>query len=501
MTLGIAFHQTFPYYWNMATVDEIINQIKKPSKKDVDIVRRAYSFAEKAHGGQKRYSGEPYFTHISAVGKYLAKLGVGPETVAAGLLHDVLEDADISSEDIRKEFGDEILFLVEGVTKLGKLKYHGLDRHVESLRKFFIAVAENANVVIIKLADRLHNVSTLEYVPEAKRKRIALETLEIYAPIADRLGMWKMKAELEDYSFRYAYPNEFAEISSLLSAKEHTSEGYMDKFHKAFARALAENGIKHFKIDHRVKHLYSLYKKWLKRNKDIDKIYDVVALRIIVDSVEDCYRVLGIVHKDWRPLPGRIKDYIALPKPNGYQSIHTTIFTGDGAIVEIQIRTKEMHEKAEYGIASHFMYKESSNKENRRLLEKNLSWINQLIEWQKNVSKTGEYLEHLRMDFFKNQVFVFTPKGDVIDLPEDSSPIDFAYAIHSDIGDHTSGARVNNKMVSLDTKLKNGDIVEIVTKEGSKPSSKWLDYAKTHMAKKHIRAHMQKTNPVKRIFT
>lgn len=485
----------------MITVDEIINQIKRPSKKSADIIRKAYLFAEKAHGGQKRYSGEPYFTHITAVSKYLAKLGVGPETVAAGLLHDVLEDAQVSNIDIKNEFGDEILFLVEGVTKLGKLKYHGLDRHVESLRKFFIAVAENVNVVIIKLADRLHNVSTLEHVPEAKRKRIALETLEIYAPIADRLGMWKMKAELEDYSFRFAYPKEYAEISALLAEKEHVSEIYLTKFHKAFAKALAENNIKHFNIDHRVKHLYSLYKKWLNRDKDIEKIYDVVALRIIVDTVEDCYRVLGIVHKYWRPLPGRIKDYIALPKSNGYQSIHTTIFTGDGAIVEIQIRTREMHEQAEYGIASHLIYKESDGEKKRRLLEKNLSWINQLTEWQKNVSKSGEYLKDLKMNFFKGQLFVFTPKGDVIDLPEDSSPIDFAYTIHSDIGNHTSGAKINGRLMSLDTKLKNGDIVEIITKEGSKPSGKWLDYAKTHMAKKHVRAYLQKTNPIKRLFT
>ena len=464
-------------------------------------MRQAYAFSEKAHSEQKRYSGEPYFTHIFAVAKNLASLGMNAKVVSAGLLHDTLEDAHVSSELIHKEFGDEILFLVEGVTKLGKLKYRGADRHVESLRKFFIAVAQNVNVVMIKLIDRLHNVSTLEYVPEAKRKRIALETLEIYAPIADRLGMGKLKAELEDFSFRFAYPREYAEISAILKEREHAGEVYLKNFHRSFAKALAENGIKHFNIDHRIKHLFSLYKKWLRYDKDIEKIYDVVALRIIVDSMEDCYRVLGVVHKSWRPLPGRIKDYIALPKPNGYQSIHTTIFTGDGAIVEIQIRTKEMHEKAEYGIASHLAYKESATKEKLEKFEKNLSWIEQLIEWQKHVSKTGEYLSDLKTDFFKNQVFVFTPKGDVIDLPEDSSPLDFAYSIHSDVGDHTSGAKVNGKLVSLDTKLKNGDIIEIITKEGSKPSSKWLDYAKTHMAKKHIKNYLQKIGPVKRLFS
>ncbi|MFA5841941.1 MAG: RelA/SpoT family protein [Candidatus Paceibacterota bacterium] len=486
----------------MASVDEIISLIKKPSAKDRDLIRRVYSFAEKAHLGQKRNSGEPYFdAHVVPVAKTLATIGMDARTIAAGLLHDTLEDAHLPEGAIRNEFGEEIFFLVQGVTKLGKLKYRGLDRHVESLRKFFIAIAQDVNVVIIKLADRLHNVSTLEYVPEAKRKRIAKETLEIYAPIADRLGMWKLKADLEDYSFKYVYPKEYEEIYAILKDRKHASEEYLRKFHKSFAKALAENGIKRFTIDHRIKHLYSLYQKWLRYNKDIEKIYDVVALRIVVPTIEDCYHVLGIVHKNWRPLPGRIKDYIALPKPNGYQSIHTTIFTGDGAIVEIQIRTKEMHEKAEYGIASHLIYKESDTKEKRQDLEKNLSWIEQLIEWQKNVSKTGEYLEHLKMDFFKNQVFVFTPMGDVIDLPEDSSPIDFAYAIHSDVGDHVSGARVNKKMVSLDTKLKNGDIVEIVTKDSAKPSSKWLDYAKTHMAKKHIRIHLQGVGPIKRFFS
>ncbi|MEK7614311.1 MAG: RelA/SpoT family protein [Patescibacteria group bacterium] len=485
----------------MPQADEIINLMKKPSAKDKELVRKAYSFSEKAHSEQKRYSGEPYFTHIFAVAKNLATMGMDANTVSAGLLHDILEEAHLSDEEIKKEFGDEILFLVQGVTKLGKLKYRGIDRHVESLRKFFIAVAQNVNVVIIKLADRLHNVSTLEYVPEAKRKRIALETLEIYAPIADRLGMWKMKAELEDCSFKFAYPKEYAEISVILKEMEHTSENYLEKFHKSFAKTLAENGIKHFKINHRVKHLYGLYKKWLRHNKDIEKIYDVVALRIIVNSVEDCYRVLGMVHKNWKPLPGRIKDYIALPKPNGYQSIHTTVFTGDGAIVEIQIRSQEMHDRAEYGIASHLSYKESGDAKKLRVLQKNLSWINQLIEWQKNVSETGEYLNDLKTDFFKDQVFVFTPKGDVIDLPEDSSPLDFAYLIHSDIGDHASGAKINGKLVSLDTKLKNGDIVEIITKEGSRPSGKWLDYAKTHMAKRHIRSHLQKISPIKRFFS
>ena len=484
----------------MQPAEEIISLMKKSSKKDEEFVQKAYIFAKHAHEGQKRYSGEPYFYHSVEVGK--SRLGMDPKTVAAGLLHDVLEDAHLNENDVRKEFGDEILFLVQGVTKLGKLRYRGLDRHVESLRKFFIAVAQNIRVVLIKLFDRYHNVSTLEHVPSAeKRRRIALETLEIYAPIADRLGMGKLKAELEDYSFRFAYPKEFGEISAILKDFKHASENYIDKFRQSLAKTLGENGIKKFKLDSRVKHLYSLYHKWLRHGKDIEKIYDIVALRIIVPTVEDCYRALGITHKYWRPLPGRIKDYIALPKPNGYQSLHTTVFTGDGAIVEIQIRSQKMHEEAEFGIASHLAYKVISNNDRINELKKSLSWIEQLIEWQKQVSKTGEYLDHLKMDFFKNRVFVFTPKGDVIDLPEDSSPVDFAYAIHSDVGEHTAGAKVNGKLVSLNTKLKNGDIVEIATKENSKPSSKWLGYAKTHMARKHIKTYLQRTNPIKRFFS
>lgn len=483
----------------MPEVKDITKLLGKLSKSDEEVIRRAYEFSEKTHAGQKRYSGEPYFNHIVEVAKTLATLGLDAKTIAAGLLHDTLEDAHVSEEEIRKNFGEEIFFMVTGVTKLGKLKYHGLDRHVESLRKFFLAVAENINVVIIKLADRLHNVSTLEHVPEAKRKRIAMETLEIYAPIADRLGMWRLKADLEDYSFRYAYPKEYKEAETIIEEYKNLSEKSLEKFHRSLAKTLAENGIRNVRIEHRIKHLYSLHRKWLRHKKDTSKIYDIVALRVIVPSVEDCYRILGIIHQEWRPLPGRIKDFIALPKPNGYQSIHTTIFTGEGNILEIQIRTEKMDEEAEYGIASHLSYKEDAV-EKKRILEKNMSWIKELAEWQKNVSKSGEYLSHLKTDFFKNRVFVFTPKGDVIDLPEDSSPIDFAYAIHSDVGNHTSGAKVNGKLVSLETKLRNGDIVEIIVKENAKPSTKWLDYAKTSLAKKHIRVETQKSNLLSRFI-
>ena len=477
----------------MSSAKDIIDHMSKRTRESEALIERAYSFAKKSHGDQKRFSGESYFeSHVVEVAKNLALLHMDAKTIAAGLLHDTVEDSNVSDEEILKEFGPEISFLVKGVTKLGKLKYHGVERHVESLRKFFIATGQDARVIIIKLADRLHNVSTLKHVPEAKRKRIALETLEIYAPIANRLGIGRIQGELEDYSFEYAYPKEFEQVKKLLKERATASELEAEKIKRSLRKELAISGIKNFKTDSRVKHLWSLYLKLKRHEMDIDKIYDLVALRIVVPTIEDCYRALGVIHKKWRPLPGRIKDYIALPKPNGYQSIHTTVFSGDGGTVEIQIRTKEMHEEAEFGIASHLGYKEvGKNKPKEEHMSKKLEWIQELAEWQKNVSKSGEFLEHLKTDFFKNRVFVFTPKGDVIELPEESSPIDFAYAIHSDVGNHVFGTKVNGKLVALNTKLKNADIVEIITKEGSKPSTKWLEFSKTAFARKQIKLHAQ----------
>lgn len=475
---------------------EIYGLMKDPSEADKALIEKAYNFANKAHEGQKRFSGEPYFVHLVEVGKNLAKMNMDSTTVAAGILHDTLEDADISEEDFEKEFGIEILFLVKGVTKLGKLKYRGLERHVESLRKFFIATGQDARVLVIKLADRLHNVMTLEHVREEKRKRIAIETLEIYAPIANRLGMGKIKGELEDYSFMHAFPNEYKKVNELLKEKINVEEGYIEKIHRSIQKELAKNNITHAHIDRRIKHIFSLYNKLKRNNMDIDKIYDIFALRIVVDNVEECYRTLGIIHSVWKPLPGRIKDYIALPKPNGYRSLHTTVFTGDGGMVEIQIRTKEMHDEAELGIASHSMYKEIPSLESTKNADKKLLWIKQLAEWQKHDAKSDEYLKSLKTDFFNDRVFVFTPKGDVIDLPDESSPLDFAYAIHSDVGDHVSSVRINGKMASLNTKLKNADIVEIITKSSNHPSRKWLDYAKTTMARKRIKLYLQEQNPI-----
>ncbi len=479
-------------------VKEITNLLEDRSAKNIALIEKAYSFAEKAHSAQKRYSGEPYFTHIFAVAKNLAEMRMDGATIAAGFLHDTIEDTHISEEEIEKEFGKEIAFLIRGVSKLGKLKYHGIERHVESLRKFFVAMSADMRVLIIRLADRLHNIQTLQYVPKEKQHRIALETLEIHARLADRLGMGRLRRGLEDGAFPYAYPAEYEKAKTLFKEKRVVNEKDVEKIHRELQKELAKEGMIKIKTEHRVKQIYSLYKKLEKRDMDISKVYDIVALRVIVKSVEDCYKALGIVHRLWRPLPGRIKDYIALPKPNGYKSLHTTIFTGDGGIVEIQIRTEEMNQEAEYGIASHLFYKEKGKGNGKEA--HGIDWVNQLLEWQKNVSHSGEFLERLKTDFFRYRVFVFTPKGDVIDLPEESSPIDFAYAIHSDVGDHIAGARVNGKLVPLDTKLKNGDIVEIETKKSGAPKSKWLDYAKTTIAKRHIKNYLDENNTFKKFL-
>lgn len=460
------------------------------SAEDKALIEKAYAFAEKAHSGQVRHSGDPYFLHVVETARNLARFGMDATTIAAGLLHDTIEDCNVSEETMEQEFGKDIVFLVNGVTKLGKVKYRGAERHVESLRKFFVAVAEDFRVLMIKLADRLHNLQTLKYIKPEKQKRIALEALEVYAPLAHRLGINKLKGEIEDAAFPYVYPKEYEKMKDIVKDRTENTLDYLNKLKEEIEKSLATQNIKVIKLSARRKHEYSLWRKLQKYNMEIEKIYDIAALRIIVPSIEDCYRVLGIVHSLWKPLPERIKDYIAVPKPNGYQSLHTTILTKDGAVAEIQIRTAEMHGIAEYGIASHYAYKESDiGKKSPRLAQK-FAWIEQLHELQKAINDPGKYMDNLKMDFFKDRIFVFTPKSDVIDLPEDSSPIDFAYAIHSDIGDHSSGAKINGKMSPLSTKLQSGDIVEIVTQKNSHPASKWLDYAKTALARKHIRQYL-----------
>lgn len=492
-------------------VHDLLSLLPFATKEDKDLITQAYNFAKEGHKHQKRMSGKPYFFHTLETARHLAELGMDATSIAAGFLHDTIEEECATAEEIKEKFGKDVLFLVEGVTKLGKLKYRGLERHAESMRKLFIAVAHDIRVIIIRLADRLHNIKTLQHLPEEKQKRIALETLEIYAPLAHRLGMGQLKGELEDAAFPYIDKEAYEETLKLRKQKSKEHLKLLKKIDQSLKRMLAEEKIKVVGGDYRIKRLYSLYKKLKEREMNIDNVYDIAALRIIVPTIEDCYRTLGIIHKRWKPLPGRIKDYIASPKPNGYQSLHTTIFTGDGGIVEIQVRTPEMHHNAEYGIASHMSYKGTVTKDKGTLWVLRMlaspfikdstnnkkpetpKWLTHLAETEEKTETPQEFLQSIKNDFFQDRTFVFTPKGEVIDLPVGSTAIDFAYAVHTDLGDHMAGAKINNKLTSIEKELGNGDIVEILTKESSRPTRKWLDHAKTTLARRHIRTTIQKT--------
>lgn len=472
-------------------MDNFFTEFKKNKslkENDFDLIKKAYDFAEEAHSGQKRASGEPYFIHCLETALILNSLKLDAKTIAAGILHDVVDDCGILPVKIEKEFGKEIRFFVESVSKLGNIKYRGFEGKVENLRRMLLATAKDIRVIIIKLADRLHNMRTLEFLSEVKQKRISKETLEIYAPIASRLGIGKIKGELEDLAFPYLYPEEYKWLISMMPSRYEERLNYLKKVKPVIEREFKKERINYFEIDYRAKHYYSLYKKLEKFNMNFDEIYDLTALRIIVNDVSDCYRILGILHKFWKPLPGKIKDFIALPKPNGYQSIHTTVFCLDGQIVEFQIRTKKMHEEAEWGIAAHWAYSELDKPEKGVKLDSGkFSWVKQLGQWQVGISQSKEFLDSLRIDFFKNQIFVFTPKGEVIDLPEGSTPVDFAYKIHSDIGDKCAAAKVNNKIAKLNSKLKHGDRVEIMTQKNKKPSPSWLEFVKTSQARSRIK--------------
>lgn len=469
----------------------IFTLIPEMSDKDRKLIERACAFAKKAHEGQLRKSGEPYYNHVFSTGVNLASLKMDADTIAAGIMHDVLEDTAITEEEMTKEFDEHITKLVQGVTKLGKLRYSGTERHVESLRKFFVAMADDIRVVVIKLCDRLHNIQTLEFVAPEKQRRIALETLEIHARLADRLGMGRLKAELEDAAFPYVYPEEYKKTLEFFESMKPASNTQIEKIVSTLKEELSIFDVEMERLDYRIKHLYSLWQKLKRYNYDESKVHDVLALRIIVPTVSDCYQALGVIHGLYRPVPGRFKDYIAVPKPNGYRSLHTTIFRGDGGTLEIQIRTKDMHKEAEFGIASHLSYKELGKNKSKDEIEKKTGWTKDLIKWQEEVEHHKEFMQVLKSDFFENRVFVLTPKGDVIDLPEGSSTIDFAYAVHSDIGDHISGAKVNGKLVPLETILKNRDVIEIEVRDQASPKRKWLDYAKTTLAKRRIRNYIK----------
>ncbi len=426
--------------------------------------------------------------------------------VAAAFLHDVCEDTKYTSEDIKKEFGDEVAFLVEGVTKLNKIKYKGAERTAESLRKMFLAIAEDIRIVILKLVDRIHNMQTLSFLPPEKQKRIAMETLEIYAPLAYRLGMTELSGDLEDLTFPYVLPAEYEWIESHAKDRYADLDRYIRVLKPLLEEELTKEHIRVIKIDARAKHKYSLYKKLLKYDMDLEKITDIIALRVIVPTIEACYATLGVIHKLWPPMPGKIKDYIALPKPNGYRSIHTTVFGPEGKPVEIQMRTPEIHEEAESGIAAHWAYTEFKKRDTNGVKRgkhsfaegKQTAWILQLREWQKEFENPSEFLESLKIDFFKNRIFILTPKGDVFDLPEGSTPIDVAYRVHTDIGNTAVGARVNGKMVALDHPLRNGDIIEILTQKNKKPNPDWLHIVKSTEARKKISSFVRKMEEEKR---
>jgi GTP diphosphokinase / guanosine-3',5'-bis(diphosphate) 3'-diphosphatase len=471
------------------TIERIVKKFQNNHPgEDATMLYLAYEFAAAAHAGQKRKTGEPYIQHPLHTAYILAEIKADLPTIVAGLIHDVPEDTSRSLEDVNKNFGEEVANLVAGITKLGKIKYRGIERYRENLKKMFLAMSNDIRVIFIKFCDRLHNMRTLEGLPPNKQKRIAQETLEIYAPIAGMLGIWRLKWQLEDLCFKYLYPEKYEELEHEYEVEKKTARNqYFQKIKNNIIPRLNEAKL-NYEIEVRFKHLYSIYQKMQRKDRKFDEIYDVFALRIIVPTIDDCYKALGIIHAIWRPKPNRFKDYIAVPKPNGYRSLHTTIFGPDGKAAEFQIRTKEMHEESLYGLAAHWYYKSKGNKDTQPY------WIKEIVDIQKEISDTNEFIQNIKLDIFNDRIFVLSPKGDVFELPDKATPIDFAYAVHTNVGNQATGAIINEKLAKLDQELKNGDLVEIITeKTRLYPNRDWLKFAKTRRARDRIKQHAKKS--------
>ena len=486
------------------TIQDVISKKKETSKRvDTKLIMKAYNYAVEHHGNQKRRSGEPYIIHPINVAYILAGVGLDEATICAALLHDVVEDTDVTDEDLRRDFGDEIADMVAGVTKLGTMQFSTVEeQQVEDYRKMFLAMGKDIRVIIIKLADRLHNMRTLKFLKRDRQIANAKETMEIYAPLANRLGLYSMKWELEDLSFKYLYPEEYHELVEGINKKREERLSFIEKIMADIRVQLKKQHID-AEVTGRAKHLYSIYRKMKRDNKTLDQIYDLFALRILVNSIKDCYAALGVVHEMYSPMPGRFKDYIAVPKPNMYQSIHTTLLGDKGTPFEVQIRTWDMHRIAEYGIAAHWAYKEASyfgKKQAVKVEEDKLAWLRETLEWQKDMQDPQEFLDTLKTELFEDEVYVFTPKGAIKVLPRNATPIDFAYSIHEEIGNHMTGCKINSKMMPIITPLKSGDIIEIITSDNSKgPSRDWLKFVKSTKAKNKINGWFKKAEKTENI--
>ena len=488
------------------TIKDILDKVKKNKKwPDTKIIQKAYNYALKQHGKQERKSGEPYIIHPTNVAYTVAELGLDEKTISAALLHDVVEDTDVSYEELKNEFGEEIAEMVDGVTKLKQIQYASIEENqVENYRKMFLAMGKDIRVIIIKLADRLHNMRTLQFLSRERQIAISEETMQLYAPLANRLGLYAMKWELEDLGFQYLYPEEFKELVKGIEQKRDERLKFIEKIMQDIRVQLKKQHIE-AEVTGRAKHLYSIYRKMIRDNKTLDQIYDLFALRIIVNSIKDCYSALGVVHELYSPMPGRFKDYIAVPKPNMYQSIHTTLLRENGTPFEVQIRTWDMHRIAEYGIAAHWAYKEAnySSKKGQQIVKSTddkLAWLRESLEWQQEMQDPQEFLETLKTELFEDEVYVFTPKGAIKVLPRGATPIDFAYSIHAEIGNHMTGAKINSKIVPIITPIQNGDIIEIITSENSKgPSMDWLKFVKSSSARNKIQQWFKKEKKVENI--